>query len=56
MNKKALSILLILTMLAASGCSLSGNSPKKDKYSIADSDYKCIEYASMSPEEIVANL
>ena len=56
MNKKALSILLILTMLAAAGCSLSCNSPKKDKYSIADSDYKCIEYASMSPEEIVANL
>ena len=43
-------------MLAAAGCSLSCNSPKKDKYSIADSDYKCIEYASMSPEEIVANL
>ena len=56
MNKKALSVLLILTMLAAAGCSLSGNSPKEKKYAIADSDYKCIEYASMSPEEIVANL
>lgn len=56
MNKKALSVLLILTMLAAAGCSLSGNSPKEKKYAIADSDYKCIEYASMSPEEIAENL
>ena len=59
-KKKALSLFLLLTVLAsAAGCSLYGVSPKTQKakhYSAAGAGYKCAEYASMSPEEIVASL
>ncbi len=60
MKKRSFSILLLLSMLvSAAGCSLFGNSPKtgeSNKYTVAESGYKCTEYASMSPEEIVAGL
>ena len=58
MKKKTISILLTVLVLAT-GCSLNGNSPtveETEKYSVTESEYKCIEYASMSPEEIVASL
>ncbi len=49
-----------MTMLvSAAGCLFNGNSPKAEgvkKYSVTESGYKCTEYASMSPEEIVASL
>ncbi len=60
MKKRTISILLLLTMLvSASGCSLSSNYPKTEEpetYSVEGSEYKCTEYASMSPEEITASL
>ena len=56
MKKKIVSILLLLTMLASSVSCINGNSPKAEEYSVSGSDHKCIEYASMSPEEITASL
>ena len=59
-KKKTILFLLLLAMpVSAAGCSSYGDSPsaqKAGKYSVADSGYKCTEYASMSPEEIAANL
>ena len=59
MKKKLISILLLLMILvSAAGC-INGDSPKEEegkKYSIEGSEYKCIGYASMSPEEIAASL
>ena len=60
MKKQAISILLVLAMLvSAAGCYSDGYPLKIDKtkkYSVTESEYKCMEYASMSPEEIVASL
>ncbi len=57
MKKRTISILLLLTMLAAAaGCFFNGNAQNAKKYSVAGTEYKCVEYASMSPEEIVASL
>ena len=60
MKKKAISFFLLLTMLISTiGCFSHANSPragKDEKYSVTEFEYKCIEYASMSPEEIVASL
>ena len=60
MKRRSFSILLLLMMLvSAAGCSLFDNSPKAGKaknYTVAGSGYRCTEYASMSPEEIVAGL
>ena len=51
-TKKTISIILLLAMLiSAAGCSSNGK-----KYSVADAEYKCTVYASMSPEEIIAGL
>ena len=59
-KKKSISFIFILTMLvSAAGCSSSRNYPKAQiagKYPVRESEYKCAEYASMSPEEIVASL
>ena len=58
--KKLVSVLLLLAMLVSvTGCgSGSGYSgvDKNAKYSVTDYEYKCTEYASMSPEEIVQSL
>ena len=58
--KKRVSILLILAvLLLAAGSFLiirSSKSDKTEKYSVADHEYKCTEYASMRPEEIAASL
>ena len=60
MKKNTLSLLLLLTMLvSASGCSLYRNFPKAEgpgTCSAGGTEYKCTGYASMSPEEITANL
>jgi len=59
MKKKVLSVLLSLAILvSAAGCFLNGGSQNAatKQYSVADAEYKCTEYASMSPEEIVASL
>ena len=52
--------MLLLSMLVlVAGCSLFGNSPKAGKaknYTVEGSGYRCTEYASMSPEEIAADL
>ena len=60
MKKRTISVLIaLIILLSAAVCFLYVNSPKDNetkKYSIAGSDYKCLEYASMSPEEIVAKL
>ena len=60
MKKKAISFFLLLTMLISTiGYFSHANSPragKDEKYSVTEFEYKCIEYASMSPEEIVASL
>lgn len=57
MKKRTLSILFLLTMLAAAaGCFFNGNARNAKTYSVAGSEHKCVEYASMSPEEIVASL
>ena len=59
-KKKTISFLLILAMLvSAAGCSSYGffpGSQKAGKYSVEGAGYKCTEYASMTPEEIVASL
>ena len=60
MKKTLISILLISAMLiSVTGCFSDNDSSsvKETKnYSVAEYDYKCTEYASMSPEEIVAGL
>lgn len=57
MKKRTISVLLLLTMLISSaGCIFNGSCAKTKKYSIADYEYKCTGYATMSPEEIVASL
>ena len=60
MKKKTIfSLLLLAVLISAAGCSSNGNSPRvkeAKKYSVAESEYKCTGYASMSPEEIVSNL
>ena len=57
MKKRMLSILFLLMMLAAAaGCFFNGNARNAKTYSVAGSEHKCVEYASMSPEEIVASL
>jgi hypothetical protein len=59
MKKKIVSGILILAMLSVAGCEADSDYPGVDRnatYSITDQEYKCIGYASMSPEEIVAGL
>ena len=57
MKKRTISVLLLLTMLVSTaGCIFTGKTRDAKKYSIAGSEYKCTEYASMGPEEIVAGL
>ena len=60
MKKKTVSGILILAMLlSVAGCEADSDYPGVDRnatYSITDQEYKCIGYASMSPEEIVAGL
>lgn len=60
MKKREIFILLLLAMLVSTaGCIFNGNCAKAEKtkqYSIADSEYRCTVYASMSPEEIVETL
>lgn len=53
MMKRTVSILLLLMILVSAVCC---DSPKAKKYSITEFKYKCTEYASMRPEEIVASL
>ena len=53
MMKRTVSILLLLMILISAVCC---DSPKAKKYSITEFKYKCTEYASMRPEEIVASL
>ncbi len=56
MKKRTISVLLILMiLLSAAGGFLYFNSQKDKetkKYTIEGFDYKCFEYASMSPEMI----
>ena len=57
MKKRTLSVLLLLTMLvSATGCFLNGSCAKPNEYTLEESGYKYIGYASMRPEEIVAGL
>ena len=60
MKKRIVSGILILAMLlSVAGCEADSDYPGVDRnatYSITDQEYKCIGYASMSPEEIVAGL
>ena len=60
MKKKIISgILILATLLSITGCEADSDYPGVDRnatYSITDQEYKCIGYASMSPEEIVAGL
>ena len=60
MKKRIVSGILILAMLlSVAGCEADSDYPGVDRnatYSITDQEYKCIGYASMSPEEIVSNL
>ena len=60
MKKKTISVFLFLAMLVSTaGCVSGGDSlkaKKAEKYSVADSEYRCTGYASMTPEEIVAGL
>ena len=56
MKKKTLSGLLALSLtvsISVLGCS---NKKEPKHYSAADKEYKCLEYASLSPEEIVSKL
>ena len=54
MKKRTKLLLLFLALLAlAAGCFLFFHSPKTETFSVAGSDYKCLEYARMTPEEIV---
>ena len=46
-------------LVSAAGCFSDGYSPKVEavgNFSVAASEFKCIGYASMSPEEIAAGL
>ena len=54
MKKRTKLLLLFLALLAlAAGCFLFFHSPKTETFSVAGSDYRCLEYARMTPEEIV---
>ena len=58
MKRKAIIVLPVVLVLAA-GFFLTGHFLKSggaEKYSITDTQYKCTEYASKTPEEIAASL
>ena len=59
-TKKIMTILLALALLVSlGGCGEDSNYPGVDKdakYSLEDGDFKVTDYASMTPEEIVASL
>ena len=60
MKRKTIIVLLLLVMLVSSAAffiiSHFLKADEAKKYSITDTEYKCTEYASKSPEEIVAGL
>lgn len=60
MKRKAILVLMVLAMLVTTAAfflvSHFLTAGENKKYSVTDAEYKCTEYASKSPEEIVAGL